>query len=103
MENDDSIIIESEKDLVHLSMLFKWYHSDFGANKGEILQWIHDQFPSNAEKLKQMENLFEKIGKDNVTLPLRLIEIHKTKYDFLAFLKYLQLLLLAVRKYNFYI
>ena len=49
-------------------MLFKWYHSDFGGNKGEILQWIHDQFPSNAEKLKEMENLFDKIGKDNVKI-----------------------------------
>ena len=56
------------KDLVHLSMLFKLYHSDFGSNKGEILQWIHDQFPESAEKLKQLDGLFEKIGKDNVKI-----------------------------------
>jgi len=68
LENDDAIIIESERDLVHLSMLFKWYHSDFGANKAGILQWIHDQFPENAEKLKQLDGLFDKIGKDNVKI-----------------------------------
>ena len=56
MENDDAIIVESDKNLVQLSMLFKWYHSDFGLNKAEILQWIHDQFPENAEKLKQLES-----------------------------------------------
>ena len=68
LENDDAIMVESDKDLVHLSMLFKWYHSDFGSNKGEILQWIHDQFPESAEKLKQLDGLFEKIGKDNVKI-----------------------------------
>ena len=68
MENDDAIMVESDKDLVHLSMLFKLYHSDFGSNKGEILQWIHDQFPESAEKLKQLDGLFEKIGKDNVKI-----------------------------------
>ena len=67
LENDDAIVVEAEKGSVHLSMLFKWYHSDFGANKFEILQWIYDHM-SSKEKLAQMDQLFAKFGKDQVKI-----------------------------------
>jgi glutaredoxin len=63
LENDDAIVIEPEKGVVHLSMLFKWYHSDFGNDKVEILQWIRDRMESK-EKLSQLEALTNKYGDD---------------------------------------
>ena len=59
LENDDAIIIDNDKGLVHLSMLFKWYHSDFGANIGEILQWIADHMGTYLRiELKQISMIF---------------------------------------------
>ena len=64
LENDDAIVID--KSSIHLSMLFKWYHSDFGSNKGDILQWIYDRMASK-DKLEQMDEIFQRMGgKDNV-------------------------------------
>lgn len=59
LENDDAIIIE--QDTVHLSMLFKWYASDFGQNKGEILAWIKDQMGDNADKKEALENALKNV------------------------------------------
>ena len=65
LENDDAIIIDVENSTIHLSMLFKWYHSDFGETKGQILKWIYDKMASK-EKLEQLNEIFNKIGEDNI-------------------------------------
>ena len=67
LENDDAIVID-EKGNVHLSMLFKWYHSDFGANPGEILQWIADKMGSANEKAAKLASLINDKGKDNIKI-----------------------------------
>ena len=65
LENDDAIIIDEVDGTIHLSMLFKWYHNDFGETKGQILKWIYDQMASK-EKLDQLNSIFDKIGQENV-------------------------------------
>ena len=64
LENDDAIMLDQDKGLVHLSMLFKWYHSDFGSNKVEILQWIKNQM--TGSKLENMKELLDQTGIENV-------------------------------------
>lgn len=64
LENDDAIIID--QDTVHLSMLFKWYASDFGQNKEEILNWITNQMAANADKKEPLDLLLK--NADNVKL-----------------------------------
>ena len=57
LENDDAIKIDG--NVVHLSMLFNWYSSDFGNGKIEILRWISDQFEAGAEKKLKLEELLK--------------------------------------------
>ena len=68
LENDDAIMVEPEKNIVSLSMLFKWYHSDFGSNPGEILQWILDHMGTSNDKSTQLETLMKQNGKDNLKI-----------------------------------
>ena len=51
-------------------MLFKWYHSDFGANPGEILQWILDHMGTSNDKSTQLDTLMkaQNGGKDNLKI-----------------------------------
>ena len=60
-------MVEAEKNIVSLSMLFKWYHSDFGANSGEILQWILDHMGTSNDKSTQLETLMKQ-NKDNLKI-----------------------------------
>jgi hypothetical protein len=50
-----SILIDSSKKTVTLSMLFKWYREDFGQNDTDILRWIeHHAGDDIARPLSQL-------------------------------------------------
>ena len=36
LESDEALRVDKEKSTIHLSMIFKWYGVDFGANQQEV-------------------------------------------------------------------
>ena len=36
LESDEALRVDKEKNTIHLSMIFKWYGVDFGANQQEV-------------------------------------------------------------------
>lgn len=59
LENDDAVRVNVEESTVYLSMLFKWYHKDFGKDKDEILKWIYDRITTDDEKKKQLGEVIQ--------------------------------------------
>ena len=55
--------------IIYLSMLFKWYAEDFGSNKTEILEWIHqnmvEESKSENKELSRKQQLQKIIGGNN--------------------------------------
>lgn len=64
LETDDALAVEPDKGIIHLSMLFKWYHSDFGADKREIVKWIHSQVGDKGKR----ESIDELLNKKDFTI-----------------------------------
>ncbi len=50
LEGPDSFELRREKQEIAISMLFKWFASDFGPNKTEVLKWMHAH---TGNKLRQ--------------------------------------------------
>lgn len=50
LEGDDGCHINMSKQEVKLSMIFKWYKEDFGTDKIEIAQWVHDHMGDSEKK-----------------------------------------------------
>jgi hypothetical protein len=42
----EDLEIDLDRKFVRLSMIFKWYAKDFGANKRQLLEWCHAHAPS---------------------------------------------------------
>ncbi|XP_059099524.1 uncharacterized protein LOC131893495 isoform X1 [Tigriopus californicus] len=59
LENDDAVRVNVEESTVYLSMLFKWYHKDFGKDKDEILKWIYDRITTDDDKKKQLGEVIQ--------------------------------------------
>jgi ubiquitin C-terminal hydrolase len=59
LENEESVRIDNETQTVHLSMLFKWYQSDFGQDKEDVLKWIFDHLPEDNEKKTSLGELLQ--------------------------------------------
>ncbi len=74
LENDDAIVVDLEKNVVHLSMLFNWYQSDFGTDKGQVLTWILENMDDTNEKKAQLKELLEKC-------PLKDVKVKNITYD----------------------
>ena len=51
---------------IHLSMLFKWYAEDFGSNKKEILEWIHQNMAGDDTELSLKQQIAKMIGEKDV-------------------------------------
>eukprot|EP00095_Tigriopus_kingsejongensis_P004820 maker-scaffold769_size100554-snap-gene-0.19 protein:Tk04820 transcript:maker-scaffold769_size100554-snap-gene-0.19-mRNA-1 annotation:"PREDICTED: uncharacterized protein LOC102804375" len=58
LENDDAVLVKVEESTVFLSMLFKWYHKDFGKDKDEILKWIYDR-TTDEDKKKRLGEVIQ--------------------------------------------
>merc|ERR1712105_355228 len=65
--------------IIYLSMLFKWYAEDFGSNKTEILEWIHQNMveePKSENKELSRKQQLQKIIGGNISESLD----YKLKY-----------------------
>lgn len=58
LENDDAVHIDIEESVIRLSMLFKWYHDDFGRDRDEMIKWIYDHM-GNEDKKKMLAELIQ--------------------------------------------
>ena len=56
-------------------MLFKWYAEDFGANRKEILEWIHHNMAEDNTELSRKQQIGKMVG-ENDTEPID----YKLKY-----------------------
>jgi len=54
----DDVLVNISKQEVQISQIFKWYSVDFGNNKNEIVQWIHNHL-GEGEKKTQLHQLLE--------------------------------------------
>jgi len=50
LETDEAFLVDVATKEVRLSQLFEWYSKDFGADKTEILKWIHEQVEDPGKK-----------------------------------------------------
>ncbi|XP_047225605.1 uncharacterized protein zgc:152951 isoform X1 [Girardinichthys multiradiatus] len=50
LENDDACIVDSGKNEVHLSQIFKWYKADFGGTDEKLLKWVLDHMSDSPKK-----------------------------------------------------
>ena len=49
-EDESASAAKASPGVVHLSMLFKWYHNDFGKDQEEVLKWIYERVPDQVTK-----------------------------------------------------
>ena len=58
---------------IHLSMLFKWYAEDFGSNKKEILEWIHQNMAGDDTEVSRKQQIAKIIGeKDDESIDYKI-------------------------------
>lgn len=50
------LFIDVKKKEIHMSEILKWYSIDFGRNKHEVIQWVHDHL-DEGEKKSQLAEL----------------------------------------------
>ncbi|XP_038132337.1 uncharacterized protein zgc:152951 isoform X2 [Cyprinodon tularosa] len=50
LENDDACMVDSDKNEVHLSQIFKWYKADFGGTDEKLLKWVLDHMGDSPKK-----------------------------------------------------
>lgn len=53
-------VVDTNKNTVSISMLFKWYRSDFGSSDESVLSWIEDhasvKISSEIKKLREVQS-----------------------------------------------
>ncbi|CAB9508960.1 Glutaredoxin 3 [Seminavis robusta] len=61
VQEDSNVLVDRENNTLHLSMLFKWYRSDFGASSNRDLPAVILKYlPKRGEKYKALSKMFEK-------------------------------------------
>uniref|UniRef100_A0A3Q0QS32 Zgc:152951 n=1 Tax=Amphilophus citrinellus TaxID=61819 RepID=A0A3Q0QS32_AMPCI len=50
LENDDGCVVDSVKQEVRLSQIFKWYKADFGGTDEKLLRWVLDHMGDSPKK-----------------------------------------------------
>uniref|UniRef100_A0A3Q2P731 Zgc:152951 n=1 Tax=Fundulus heteroclitus TaxID=8078 RepID=A0A3Q2P731_FUNHE len=50
LENDDACTVDSGKNEVRLSQIFKWYKADFGGTDEKLLKWVLDHMGDSPKK-----------------------------------------------------
>ncbi|XP_007557200.1 uncharacterized protein LOC103141471 isoform X1 [Poecilia formosa] len=50
LENDDACMVDSGKNEVCLSQIFKWYKADFGGTDEKLLKWVLDHMGDSPKK-----------------------------------------------------
>uniref|UniRef100_A0A3B5QME3 Zgc:152951 n=1 Tax=Xiphophorus maculatus TaxID=8083 RepID=A0A3B5QME3_XIPMA len=50
LENDDACMVDSGKNEVRLSQIFKWYKTDFGGTDEKLLKWVLDHMGDSPKK-----------------------------------------------------
>uniref|UniRef100_A0A3P9PAZ1 Zgc:152951 n=1 Tax=Poecilia reticulata TaxID=8081 RepID=A0A3P9PAZ1_POERE len=50
LENDDACMVDSGKNEVRLSQIFKWYKADFGGTDEKLLKWVLDHMGDSPKK-----------------------------------------------------
>uniref|UniRef100_A0A3Q2CS90 Zgc:152951 n=1 Tax=Cyprinodon variegatus TaxID=28743 RepID=A0A3Q2CS90_CYPVA len=50
LENDDACMVDSDKNEVRLSQIFKWYKADFGGTDEKLLKWVLDHMGDSPKK-----------------------------------------------------
>lgn len=58
LEGDDGCQVDINKKTIKLSQILKWYSVDFGKNKDEVLEWVHNHM-ADSEKKTQIGELLQ--------------------------------------------
>lgn len=60
-QEDANVLIDAENNTLHLSMIFKWYRSDFGVSKDrDLAAKILNYLPKRGDKYKALSQMFHK-------------------------------------------
>ena len=59
LESNDGCRVNTETNMIGLSMIFKWYKEDFGANEDEVLNWVENHMADSSKK-NDMLSIMEK-------------------------------------------
>lgn len=57
LEGDDGCLVDMSKKTIKLSQILKWYSSDFGKNKEEVVDWVYKHLPDSEKKCQVGELL----------------------------------------------
>ncbi|CAK8672326.1 uncharacterized protein LOC143466002 isoform X2 [Clavelina lepadiformis] len=63
LESDDGCCVDIEKNMIGLSMIFKWYKEDFGETPYEVLKWVRNHMSLGDKKQHLTKLLEEKVYK----------------------------------------
>lgn len=65
LENDDACVVDSGKNEVRLSQIFKWYKADFGGTDEKLLNWVLEHMGDSPKKTSLQDVVFS--GKTKVS------------------------------------